>query len=91
MKIAIGIAYVFIAGLLIWVFMLSRTVSNQEEKILALTPTPTPPPVVPPVTNPENSNQRNKASDIVNGTDLWSGLSKNVKELQMNMTFDKQQ
>ena len=93
MKIAIGIAYVFIAGLIVWVFMLSRTISKQGETILLLTP-PTPP--VPPV-NPNGNGNGNadsnatgrQSSDTVIGSDLWNGLQKNVKDLKMEMTFSK--
>lgn len=90
-NIAIGIAYVLIAGLILWVFLLSRTISKHEEKILLLTPPATPTLPVNPNGNgdTDSTSTGRQALDTVLAGDLWNSFQKNARELKMEVTVQK--
>jgi len=79
MRIALIINYVLLAGLIVWVFLQSRTIAKLEGK---LSPVIIPPVVTPPVTAPTDTT---KVNDSINGTDLWDRLQNNAKEIKVDV------
>lgn len=88
MKAGLVISFLFIAGLIVWNLMLQKNVSANKTDIQAMKDAITQLKLAS-VEQTQANNDASKKTDM-KGSDLWKELQNSVKEMTVDLTFNKE-